>query len=516
MTLEKCLSSQLPRLKPRFDIPNEIILGFNSSVSPEKQASCFQCLEKLNLPTLALPRINILRVTFGAYGLLISAKNMLAVGGMEMELMELDKALAKSYPVDIHVLSRSMNNHTKVEDSNCAESLGNTYFQAVPNFGRFRQVTMEALKQELDKKNFDLIHMHYVHVQRPSFDGVFEEAKRRDIPIIATNHTCVGPQKYKVNKIQKFANFTKYVSELVEECGLIRAFQLRYNEWRERQKPVSSLLPKLNDILKFRSPIFQHSPLVAVSKYAQDQFKGQPSIVIGSAIDIDYFNPSLVKPEEKVSIKQELNLPNDKKIITYHARICEGKGQIALVEVAKELLSKYGEDFHFALIGTIQDSKYFNLIKQQLSELGLASFFTIQPALNAQGIRALLSVSSAFVFPTRYEALGRSAIEAILMGVPVVANNVGGIPEYIKDQETGLLVELDNCEQMAGALKRLLADLQLRSKIVRDANILCREKYCAKRLAKDYIELVYGPLIVNHSLDHTSEINGREKLPILK
>lgn len=43
-----------------------------------------------------------------------------------------------------------------------------------------------------------------------------------------------------------------------------------------------------------------------------------------------------------------------------------------------------------------------------------------------------------------FEALGRSAMEAILMRIPVVANNVWGVSEYIKDQETGLLVELDN------------------------------------------------------------------------
>jgi glycosyltransferase involved in cell wall biosynthesis len=69
-----------------------------------------------------------------------------------------------------------------------------------------------------------------------------------------------------------------------------------------------------------------------------------------------------------------------------------------------------------------------------------------------------LARCDAFVLPTRWEGLPYSILEAMASGLPVVASRVGGIPEEVVDGHTGLLVERQDPDALAEALRRLCAD----------------------------------------------------------
>lgn len=75
----------------------------------------------------------------------------------------------------------------------------------------------------------------------------------------------------------------------------------------------------------------------------------------------------------------------------------------------------------------------------------------------------LLKAFDIFVFPSRTEALGYALLEAGLAALPVVASNVGGIPDVIKNRESGILVPTENIETLAQALGMLLEDPALRN-----------------------------------------------------
>ncbi len=77
----------------------------------------------------------------------------------------------------------------------------------------------------------------------------------------------------------------------------------------------------------------------------------------------------------------------------------------------------------------------------------------------------LLPALDIFAFPSRSEALGYAALEAGQAGLPVVASNVGGIPEIITHESTGLLVPAGDDEALASALTTLLTDSELRARL---------------------------------------------------
>lgn len=87
------------------------------------------------------------------------------------------------------------------------------------------------------------------------------------------------------------------------------------------------------------------------------------------------------------------------------------------------------------------------------------------PALTADGVAAALDEATVLVLPSRSEGMGRVVIEAGLRGRGVVASRVGGIPDVVRDGETGLLVPPENPRALAAALVRVLSDPALAERL---------------------------------------------------
>ncbi len=96
----------------------------------------------------------------------------------------------------------------------------------------------------------------------------------------------------------------------------------------------------------------------------------------------------------------------------------------------------------------------------------LAEDLGIRERVEFKGSRAdvpeILAETDVFVLASKTETLPISILEAMRAGLPVIASNVGGVSEEVIDEETGLLVEPGSVNELAAALKRLLADKQLR------------------------------------------------------
>jgi len=107
-------------------------------------------------------------------------------------------------------------------------------------------------------------------------------------------------------------------------------------------------------------------------------------------------------------------------------------------------------------------------LKEVVYSKGLASFVDFVGEIPHRAVPDLLAQCDIFVMPSLREALGVAAIEALSMEVPVVATQVGGIPEVVRDGVTGLLVPPASPRALAEALLRLAENEDLRQRMGRE------------------------------------------------
>jgi N-acetyl-alpha-D-glucosaminyl L-malate synthase BshA len=106
----------------------------------------------------------------------------------------------------------------------------------------------------------------------------------------------------------------------------------------------------------------------------------------------------------------------------------------------------------------------------------------------------LLSVADLFLLPSAQESFGLAALEAMACAVPVVASNVGGLPEIIEDGVTGFICPPDAIELMADRSVSVLVDQARRESIGRAAAALVHERYCTELIVPLY-EAEYGKVL---------------------
>ncbi|MCB1842310.1 MAG: glycosyltransferase family 4 protein, partial [Halioglobus sp.] len=104
-----------------------------------------------------------------------------------------------------------------------------------------------------------------------------------------------------------------------------------------------------------------------------------------------------------------------------------------------------------------------------------------------------LSVFDVFVFPSLHEGLGSTLLDAMSFGLPIVATNVGGIPDIVTHGVNGLLIEPERPEALLAAILRINQDESLRSGM-RRANLAQADAYSPAAMADRY-EVIYHKLL---------------------
>ena len=119
-------------------------------------------------------------------------------------------------------------------------------------------------------------------------------------------------------------------------------------------------------------------------------------------------------------------------------------------------------------------------------ELGVSQFVH---AVGAQeGVIPLLSAADVFLLPSAQESFGLAALEAMACEVPVVASDVGGLPEVIEHGRTGFLHEADDLDGMAASAVQLLEDPGLHARIARNARQQVADQFSVDRVVPMYEE----------------------------
>lgn len=159
------------------------------------------------------------------------------------------------------------------------------------------------------------------------------------------------------------------------------------------------------------------------------------------------------------------------------ALVDSDKGQSLIIEAAKEL--KEHEDIHFLLIGSGKDEQKFKNMANGLNNITFIGF--------VENVADYIKALDIFLFPSRIEGLGSILLDVMKNEVPIIASNVGGIPDIIKDNYNGILVDLEATDIIKAILK-LYNDKNLREKFAKKG-LEESKKYSPQNMAKRYIEI---------------------------
>lgn len=165
-----------------------------------------------------------------------------------------------------------------------------------------------------------------------------------------------------------------------------------------------------------------------------------------SSFHSDYLCAAPASAEEKQTLRAELNIPEEKVLITV-GQFIRRKGFDILLEAAKELSSSVGLYF----IGGEPTDEYRELAKQAGCAVHFVGF------QNKEGLCRYYRAADAYVMPTREDIWGLVINEAMAKGLPIISTDrcVAGL-ELITDGENGYIVPTEDSAALAGAMKKLL------------------------------------------------------------
>ena len=208
---------------------------------------------------------------------------------------------------------------------------------------------------------------------------------------------------------------------------------------------------------------------------------------IGNGVDVARFNPTILL--ENNHIRKELAIPEDVFLVGMIGRQVEEKGIVELLESALALVGKY-DDIYFIIIGDRLSSDHAIDVDEVVQQTKLL----LGEKLLLPGMRAdipeLLCAMDLFVLPSWREGMPRTIIEAMMMGLPVIATNIRGSREEVVDGVTGLLVPLRDPDALSKAIESLYNDREKGRSMGKAGRERALEFYDEKKVVEKQIHLI--------------------------
>jgi glycosyltransferase involved in cell wall biosynthesis len=207
--------------------------------------------------------------------------------------------------------------------------------------------------------------------------------------------------------------------------------------------------------------------------------------IVPSGIDVGKFHRA--DADRTVDIRSEFHIPPGARIVGNIAHLADHKGHRYLIDAA-DIVIKEEPDVIFLIVGEGEERK---ALETQIARLGLQGKIIL--AGFRENVAAFLSAFDLFALSSHLEGLCTSLLDAMLAGVPVVTTRAGGVPDIIKDNENGLLVEPRNPAALAHAIVRLLRDREFAQRLARSARETVLRDFTSDKMVEGTIA-VYDAL----------------------
>ena len=184
-----------------------------------------------------------------------------------------------------------------------------------------------------------------------------------------------------------------------------------------------------------------------------------------------------VSAETAQKIRLELDIAPGAPVLLNLARFCSSKAPETMLEVFARALAVC-PDCHYLIAGSgmAHEAEMGTMVKER----GLAGHVHL---LGVQrDVASLLAAADIFFLPSRIEGFPNALMEAMAAGLPIVASNVGGIPDLVRDGHDGFLHEATDVEGMAKSVQKLLDDAELRAQMGKNGRQRVMEEFSLQKL----------------------------------
>lgn len=150
--------------------------------------------------------------------------------------------------------------------------------------------------------------------------------------------------------------------------------------------------------------------------------------------------------------------------------ITERKGYHFLIDALKN-----SKDIPFKcyIVGNIANEKYYSLLVEKIRINCLEDRVIFLGYTSGERLQELYNNSDIFILPSVHEGYGIVVCEAICQGLPIIATNVGAIPEIIEDKKTGLLIKSKSPESIEKGIRQLITNSSLARELSENAMLKC-------------------------------------------
>ena len=225
--------------------------------------------------------------------------------------------------------------------------------------------------------------------------------------------------------------------------------------------------------------------LIAVSQMVERKLVDEgrttaPVRRIYNGVDLSRYE----QQEACCTLPEEYGMEPGSQLVGIVARLEPEKGHPTLLEAWPRVLRAV-PDAYLLIVG---EGSRREALEAQARELRIAHRVVFTG--RRDDVPAVTAALDVAVLPSYREAQGLSVLEAMALSRPVVASNVGGIPEMIEDGVTGLLVPPHDAETLAGAITRLLRDHPYADTLARAGHDLVHDRFCIE-LMVEAIQTIY-------------------------
>jgi glycosyltransferase involved in cell wall biosynthesis len=334
----------------------------------------------------------------------------------------------------------------------------------------------EEIGKEIEGIGIDCISLNRSRYSRFSLKIVIDLhrlMKKKHIHLVRTH-------RYRSNLYGRLAAFLTGVPVIVASV---------HDNYRKDKRPVRRVINRI--LSKITDKIVAVSEEVKKDIIQYDKIEPSKVVVIPNGIDTEKFNPK----GNYADIRKEFSIKEDTIVAGFIGRIVPAKGLEYLIDSIPHVKGEFN-NIKLLIVG---EGSLVKRLREQAKEKKV--YDSIIFAGRRRDIPDILSCIDVFVMPSIAEGLPNALLEAMAMAKPIIATEVGGIPEVIKNRFNGILVPPRDIRALATAIKELTGNAQVAAKMGQAARDLVLDNFSIKLIAQRW-QTLYLSLLKEKGVMH--------------